>query len=392
MLSSERETAFRQRHFPEASAADWEDWRWQLRHRFQEVEDLARVLQLSEVEEAALCNPGEGRRPFPVSVTPYYASLLDPDNAAQGLRKTVIPRPDEYLRAPGELEDPLGEDAHSPVPGIVHRYPDRALFLATDYCPVYCRYCTRSRLVGGAAPFQSGKNQWQRAVDYVAATPAIRDVLISGGDPLVYADEQLDWLLGRLHAIPHLEMIRIGSKIPMVMPQRITPELCAVLKKYHPLYLSIHVTHPDELTPAAAAACNRLADAGVVMGSQTVLLQGVNDCPDVIKTMMHGLLRMRVRPYYLLQCDAIRGSSHFRTPISKGIEIIRSLRGHTTGYAVPHFIVDLPAGGGKISLDPDYLSHHDGAFWHATNYLGEGYRYYDPDAAASRERPQTSSP
>jgi lysine 2,3-aminomutase len=375
---SETAAAFRQRHFPEASDTDWCDWRWQLRHRLQELEDLAAIVELTDAERTALTTPGSGRRPFPVSITPYYASLLDPDNPQQGLRKTVIPRPDEYVGSPGELEDPLGEDDHSPVPGIVHRYPDRALFLVTDYCPVYCRYCTRSRLVGGGAPFQSGKPTWQRAIDYIAATPAIRDVLVSGGDPLVYDDAQLDWLLSRLHAIPHLEMIRIGSKIPMVMPQRITPALCNVLKRYHPLYMSIHVTHPDELTPEVATACNRLADAGVVMGSQTVLLKDVNDDAETIRSLMHGLLRMRIRPYYLLQCDAIHGSGHFRTPIQSGIDLIKSLRGHTTGYAVPHFIVDLPAGGGKISLDPDYLTGHDGEFWQATNYLGEGYRYYDP--------------
>jgi lysine 2,3-aminomutase len=355
--------------------SDWCDWRWQLRHRLQTADDLAAVVNLTESERQALTQPG---RAFPVSVTPYYASRLDPDDPSHPLRRTVIPTPAEFETHPGDMTDPLAEDDHSPVPGIVHRYPDRVLFLVTDYCPVYCRYCTRSRLVGGNAQFSISKAQWQRGIDYIAATPAVRDVLISGGDPLVYGDDQLAWLLQRLHAIPHLEMIRIGSKIPMVLPQRITPDLCSMLKRYHPLYMSVHITHPDELTEESAQACTRLADAGIPLGSQTVLLQGVNDDADTMRTLMHGLLTIRVRPYYILQCDPIQGSAHLRTPVAKGIEIIKALRGHTTGYAVPHYIVDVPGGGGKISLDPEYVTGRDEKGLVITNFQGrEGFHYPD---------------
>jgi lysine 2,3-aminomutase len=371
----ETSLAFKQQHFPDVPLSDWCDWRWQLRHRLQTADDLAGVIALTDAEYQALTQPG---RAFPVSVTPYYASLLSADDPCHPLRRTVIPTPAEFETHPGDMIDPLAEDDHSPVPGIVHRYPDRALFLVTDYCPVYCRYCTRSRLVGGNAPFSFSKTQWQRGIDYIADTPAIRDVLVSGGDPLVYSDDQLTWLLQRLRAIPHLEMIRIGSKIPMVLPQRVTPELCSMLKRLHPLYMSVHITHPAELTEEAAQACTRLADAGIPLGSQTVLLQGVNDDADTMRTLMHGLLKIRVRPYYLLQCDPIQGSAHLRTPVAKGIEIIKALRGHTTGYAVPHYIVDVPGGGGKISLDPEYITGRDEQGLVITNFQGmEGFHYPD---------------
>ncbi len=372
----ERARGFRERFYPDTTPDDWNDWRWQLRHRLRTRDDLERVFTLSKEELAAVERPG---RPFPVGVTPYYAALLDTDDATSPLRRTMIPVPDEFERSPGETDDPLAEDQYSPVPGIIHRYPDRVLFLITDHCPVYCRYCTRSRLVGGNAEFDINLKQWQRGIDYIAATPAVRDVLISGGDPLIYDDDRLEWLLARLHSIRHVEMLRIGTKIPVSLPQRITPAFCRMCRCYHPLYMSLHITHPDELTPEAGQACERLADAGIPLGSQTVLLQGVNDRVDVIRRLMHGLLRIRVKPYYLLQCDPITGSAHFRTPVQTGVAIIRGLRGHTSGYAVPHFIVDTPAGGGKFSMVPDYITGRDGDDLLITNYEGRsGFRYHDP--------------
>ena len=373
---SDRSRQFRQLFFPSASEEDWCDWRWQLRHRLREEDDLAKVFELSPDERQALTRPG---RAFPVSITPYYASLLDRTDPLSALRRTMLPVPDEFVASHGEMSDPLAEDRHSPVPGIVHRYPDRVLFLVTDFCPVYCRYCTRSRLVGGNAEFDINLEQWQRGIDYIAETKSVRDVLVSGGDPLIYSDERLDWLLQRLHAIPHLDMIRIGTKIPLAMPQRVTPALCEMLRRYHPLYVSLHATHPDELTLESIQACERLADAGIPIGSQTVLLKGVNDDPEIIRRLMHELLKVRVRPYYLLQCDPITGSAHFRTRVDSGVEIIAQLRGHTSGYAVPHFIVDTPDGGGKFSLVPAHIDGRDGDDLLITNYEGRnGFRYPDP--------------
>ncbi len=371
--------AFRRRYFPAATAADWNDYRWQLRHRLTSMRDLSRVLVLSTAERAALADP---QRAFAVGLTPYYASLIDTTDATTALRKTVLPQAAEFRRGAGERDDPLAEDTHSPVPGIVHRYPDRVLFLVTDYCPVYCRYCTRSRLVGGNAGFGMNRAQWLQAIAYIERTPVIRDVLISGGDPLVYTDDMLDWLLSRLRPIPHVEIIRIGTKIPVALPQRITPGLAAMLRRHHPLHISLHVNHPAEITAEASSACRRLADAGIPLWSQTVLLRGVNDDIEIIRALMHALLTIRVRPYYLLQCDPITGSQHFRTPVAKGIEIIRGLRGHTSGYAVPQFIVDLPEGGGKVSLVPDYCTGRSGDDLVFRNYEGvDGYRYPDPGGA-----------
>jgi len=286
------------------------------------------------------------------------------------------------LVSQGEEHDPLGEDNHSPVPGLVHRYPDRVLFLVTDYCSSYCRYCTRSRIVGRRKSHSPAR--WQKAIAYIANNPAIRDVLLSGGDPLTMADEQLDWLLGRLQQIPHVEMIRIGTKAPMVLPQRITPELVAMLKKHHPLWVSIHCTHPDELTPEATKACAMLADAGIPLGSQTVLLSGINDSVDTMRRLMHGLVKIRVKPYYLYQCDPIIGSAHFRTPVSKGLEMYQALRGHTSGYAVPNYVIDAPGGGGKIPLIPETVVGREGNDLLIRNYEGKVYRYPDVIGAASR--------
>ncbi len=380
---SERANTFRKRFYPGITISEWNDWRWQNRNRVRSAEDLARIIHLSDDEREAIARHVGS---LPVGIPPYYASLLDPDNPEQPIRRTVVPVSGEYIRAPGEADDPLGEDDDSPVPGLVHRYPDRVLFLITNFCSTYCRYCTRSRLVGAAGERSLKKSDIERAIDYIAATPTVRDVLISGGDPLSLDDDRLDFILGRLRAIPHVEFLRIGSKQPAVMPQRITPSLVRVLKKYHPLWMSLHFTHPDELTPEVAEACTRLADAGVPLGSQTVLLKGVNDDVPTMKRLVHGLLKVRVKPYYLYQCDPISGSSHFRTTVDKGLEIIRGLRGYTTGYAVPSYVIDGPGGGGKIPLLPDYVLGRDGDDLLLTNYEGKVFRYPDPHGSLGRDK------
>jgi lysine 2,3-aminomutase len=278
--------------------------------------------------------------------------------------------------SPGEASDPLSEGNHSPVPNIVHRYPDRVLFLVTGFCSVYCRYCTRSHMVA-KDKCHIGIKAWESGLQYIREHPEIRDVLISGGDPLTMSDQQIEYLLARLRSIEHVEIIRIGTKVPVVLPQRITRSLVNIFRKYHPLYLSIHFTHPDEITPEVKEACDRLANAGIPLGSQTVLLKGINDDVTVMKKLMQGLLRIRVRPYYLYQCDPILGSAHFRTPIDKGLEIIRGLRGHTTGYAVPQYVVDAPGGGGKIPLLPDYFQGREDNYVMLKNYEGNIYKYPD---------------
>jgi lysine 2,3-aminomutase len=372
---SERSRAFRRRFYPSASSRDWNDWHWQNRNRIRSAEQLARVIRLSADEADAI---GRHTGPLPVGITPYYASLLAEDDPAQPLRRTVVPVGGEYLRTPGEADDPLGEDSHSPVPGIVHRYPDRVLFLVTGFCSTYCRYCTRSRMVGATGEKSVRKSDLERALAYIESTPSVRDVLVSGGDPLTLDDDRLDWILARLRRIPHVEFVRIGSKQPVVMPQRVTPALARVLRRYHPLWMSLHFTHPDELTPEVAESCGRLADAGIPLGSQTVLLRGVNDDLETMRRLVQGLLRIRVRPYYLYQCDPISGSSHFRTPVATGLEIVRGLRGHTTGYAVPTYVIDAPSGGGKVPLLPDYVAGREGDDLLLTNYEGRTYRYPDP--------------
>jgi lysine 2,3-aminomutase len=367
--------AFRRRLFPDATAAEWNDWRWQARHRLRTLADLERAFRLSPDERDAVARH---QGSLPVGITPYYAALMGADDPAEPLRRTHVPAGAEYLRSPGEYEDPLAEDGHAPVPGLVHRYPDRALFLTTAFCSTYCRYCTRSRMVGEVGgDYHFSLGQWERALGYVEAHPEIRDVLVSGGDPLTLGDEKLDWLLGRLRRIRHVEFLRVGTKVPVVLPQRVTRAFARMMRRHRP-WLSLHFTHPAELTPEATEACARLADAGLPLGSQTVLLKGVNDSVDTLKELFHGLLARRVKPYYLFQCDPITGSAHFRTPVERGLEMIRGLRGHTTGYAVPHFVVDLPGGGGKVPLSPDYLLGRDGDDLLFRNFEGEVHRYADP--------------
>jgi lysine 2,3-aminomutase len=371
---SERSAEFLHRCYPDATAEDWNDWRWQNRNRVRTLADLERMITLADDERDAIRRHTGA---LPVGITPYYASLLDRQDAGQGLRRTVVPVLGEYETSRGENEDPLGEDTHSPVPGLVHRYPDRVLLLVTNFCSVYCRYCTRARMVGSVGERSVKKTDIELALDYIERTPVVRDVLISGGDPLSLDDDRLEYILRRLRKIPHVEFVRIGSKQPVVQPMRITPSLTRILKRYHPLWMSLHFTHPDELTPEVAEACGRLADAGIPLGSQTVLLKGVNDNVETMKKLMQGLLKIRVKPYYLYQCDPISGSAHFRTPVSKGVELIRGLRGHTTGYAVPTFVVDAPNGGGKIPLAPDYVVGYDGGDLLLKSYDGGTYRYPD---------------
>ncbi|HKI74862.1 MAG TPA: KamA family radical SAM protein [Pseudomonadales bacterium] len=373
--TSSRTVEFRKKFFPEVTEKEWRDWRWQSRNRFKSLKQFERVLKLSDDERNAM---SQGGMLLPTGVTPYYMSLLDADDPNQALRRTVIPTANEFLRFPGEADDPLGEDTHSPVPGLVHRYPDRVLLLAIDFCSTYCRYCTRSRVVGHGEIAPSDA-RLEAIFNYLENSPQVRDVLISGGDPLALAEDKLDWILGRLRAIPHIEFIRIGTKMPAVLPQRITKELTNVLKRHHPLWMSLHYLHPDECTPESRQATERLADAGIPLGSQTVLLKGVNDEVDTMKNLMHKLLQMRVRPYYLYQCDPISGSAHFRTTVQKGLDIVEGLRGHTTGYGVPTYVIDAPGGGGKIPLQPNYVVGRDGDDLILRNYEGREYRYPDPE-------------
>ncbi|MEH2355537.1 KamA family radical SAM protein [Nostoc sp.] len=351
----------------------WNDWRWQMRHRLTKLEHFQKLLRLSATEEQGLLIAPEK---FAVAVTPYFASLLDAEDPLCPLRLQVIPRQEELIVSPADMVDPCGEDGDTPVPGLVHRYPDRVLLLALDSCAAYCRYCTRSRLVS-----QGEMYPVTRRLDAIAAYleehTEIRDVLISGGDPLLMADEPLDNLLRRLRAIKHIEFIRIGSRVPSFLPQRITPELVALLRK-HRVWLSLHFCHVQELTPEVAQACDRLADGGIPLGSQTVLLKGVNDSEKALKNLFHGLLKLRVRPYYLYQCDPVVGTAHLRTSVQTGLDLISKLRGHTTGYAVPTYVIDAPGGGGKVPIQAETLVAYENGTATVQNWAGKTYTYTDP--------------
>ncbi|MGA9794571.1 MAG: KamA family radical SAM protein [Rhizomicrobium sp.] len=373
---SDETRAFYRRFYPGTTTAEWNDWHWQFQARIRSAAELQRIFTLSDDERIAV---ERHSGPLPVGITPYYASLMDRHDPAEPLRRTHIMTTAEDLRVPGESDDPLGEDHDTAAPGIVHRYPDRVLFLTTGTCATYCRYCTRARAVGNpGGEYQFSPKQWEKALAYLEAHTEVRDVLLSGGDPLSIADEKLDWLLGRLRAMKHIEFLRIGSKVPMVLPQRITKDFAKMLKKHHPLFMSLHITHPRELTPETTEALSRLADAGVPLGSQTVVMKGINDDISVIKPLMLGLLKRRVKPYYLYQADPIRGSSHFRTTVDTGLKIIEGLRGFTTGYATPIFAVDAPGGGGKIQIAPDFVVGRDGDDLLVKNFEGGVYRYPDP--------------
>lgn len=353
------------------SEREWNDWRWQLRHRVTTLEQLREILELTS-EEIEGIKHSKGR--LALAVTPYFVSLMDPINPNCPIRRQAIPRIEEFHVAKSDMVDPLGEDKDSPVPGLVHRYPDRVLLLVTDQCAAYCRYCTRRRLVG-AHERSITQGNFEEVLKYLRSHRKVRDVLLSGGDPLLLENERLEEILGRLRTIPHLELLRIGTRAPVTLPQRITPGLVRMLKKYHPLMISIHFTHPKEITEAVKTACGELADAGIPLGSQTVLLKGINDKPYVMKKLVHELLKIRVRPYYIYQCDLVVGTDHFRTSVATGIQIIEKLQGYTTGYAVPTYVIDAPGGGGKIPIVPDYLVSRGKGKIVLRNYEGKVFEY-----------------
>ena len=365
----------RKQLFPNVSDADWNDWHWQVANRAETLEDLKKYITLTpEEEEGVKACLGTLR----MAITPYYLSLIDPDDPHDPIRKQAIPTAKELHQSPADLLDPLHEDSDSPVPGLTHRYPDRVLLLTTDQCSMYCRHCTRRRFAGQhdtSVPVE----QIDKCIEYVRNTPTVRDVLLSGGDVLMISDEMLEYIISRLREIPHVEIVRLGSRTPVVCPQRITPELCNMLKKYHPIWLNTHFNHPNEITPESAKACAMLADAGIPLGNQSVLLAGINDCVYTMKKLVNELVRIRVRPYYIYQCDLSMGLEHFRTPVSKGIEIIEALRGHTSGFCVPTFVVDAPGGGGKTPVMPQYVISQTPHKVILRNYEGVITTYTEPE-------------
>ncbi|MEW6523204.1 MAG: lysine 2,3-aminomutase [Bacillota bacterium] len=366
------------------TGTEWQDWRWQVRNRLTTPEEVARVVPLSGRE---LGDVEQTLQVLRMAITPYYATLIDPEDPACPIRRQAIPTTDELMTGAGEVQDPLAEDEDSPVPGLTHRYPDRVLFLVTDQCSMYCRHCTRRRLVG-VTDRTAPPERIEAGLAYIREHPEVRDVLLSGGDPLLVSDEILESIISRLRAIPHVEIIRIGTRTPVVMPMRITQELCAMLARYHPIWVNTHFNHPVELTPEAVAACARLADAGIPLGNQSVLLRGVNDCPVVMKRLVHALVRARVRPYYIYQCDLSWGLEGFRTSIRRGLEIMELLRGHTSGFAVPTYVVDAPGGGGKIPVMPNYLLSMSEDKVILRNYEGVIAAYTEPrPRPEDREKP-----
>ena len=355
----------------DVSTEDWSNYRWQMKNRVESLEEVERHLRLSEDERAGILLTGTK---LASAVTPHFFNLVEAENPHCPIRRQIIPQVAETFEDPTEMADPCGEDNHMPVPGLVHRYPDRVLLLVIDRCASYCRYCTRSRVVSGVGE-QHLETKLEAAFEYLENTPQVRDVLLSGGDPLLLSDNRLKRILSRLRSIKHIQFVRIGSRIPIFLPQRITPALCDILREFHPLFVSVHTNHPRELTCEVRDALGRLADAGIPLGNQSVLLKGVNDSVDVQRALVHKLLLCRVKPYYLYQCDLIKGSAHLRTPIRKGLEIIEGLRGHTTGYAIPQFVVDAPGGGGKIPLNPDYVLNSDEDSTLLRNYEGKEFMY-----------------
>ena len=363
LVCSTQSQVFKNKFYPNATPEEWGDWKWQIRNSITSYEELSRVFGSSDYEVSEDIN-------LPLRITPYYASTIKDPKGPIG--RCVVPSREELIVTENEESDSLHEEQYSPLPNLVHRYPDRVLFLTTDFCSSYCRYCTRSHMVSHS---EINKKMWDKAIDYIREHTEVRDVLLSGGDLLTMDDTSIEYLLKAVRSIEHVEFLRIGTKIPVVLPQRITPELCSMMKKYHPLFISIHFSHPDELTPEVKQACERLADAGIPLGSQTVLLKGVNDNVPTMKALMHGLLKIRVRPYYIYACDLVPGTSHFRTTVNTGLQIIAGLRGWTTGYAVPQFVIDAPGGGGKIPLLPEYFLGQEGKEIHLRNYEGKEFIY-----------------
>ncbi|KAJ53135.1 lysine 2,3-aminomutase [Clostridium tetanomorphum] len=353
----------------------WNDWKWQVRNRITSVETLKKVINLLPEEEEAIDKCLETLR---MGISPYYATLIDPNDPNDPIRKQAVPTINELSFSSADMSDPLHEDATSPVPGLTHAYPDRVLFLITDMCSMYCRHCTRRRFAGHTDASMP-KNRIEMALDYIRNTPTVRDVLLSGGDALMVDDDRLEYIIKNLREIPHIEIIRLGSRIPVVNPMRITDNLVNMLKKYHPIWLNTHFNHPQEITEESVKACEKLANAGIPLGNQSVLLKGVNDCVYIQRDLVHKLVKMRVRPYYLYQCDLSQGIEHFRTKVAKGIEIIEGLRGHTSGYCVPTFVVDAPGGGGKIPVMPQYLISQSPSKVVLRNYEGVITTYTEPE-------------
>lgn len=363
---------FYQKFFPNSTQEDWSNWKWQIKNRIINLEQLSKFIKLTKEEKDILIDKKEN---LPLSITPYYMSLIDLNDINDPIRKCVVPRINESFKSPEESIDPLGEDHQSPVECIVHRYPDRVLFLSTKFCSVGCRFCTRSRMIQQNYNSTCQENEWQKAFKYINDHSEIRDVLISGGDPLTLSDKKIEYLLSNIRKIKHVEIIRIGTKVPVVLPQRITNNLLSIIKKYHPLFMSLHFTHPTELTKECTIACNKLANAGIPLGSQTVLLKDINDTVEIMTCLFTGLLKIRVRPYYMYQCDLISGISHFRTPLEDGLNIIKGLRGWTSGYAVPQFIIDSPNGKGKIPILPNYIKDRTDKIMTIINYQDEEVEY-----------------
>lgn len=370
-------------YWPDVPAEQWNDWKWQLRNRVTTLEGLEARLSLTPEERAGVILSGNK---LALAITPHFFNLIERDNPDCPIRRQVVPRIEESHADPFEMADPCGEDSHMPVPGLVHRYPDRVLFLVTDRCASYCRYCTRSRVVSGAGEQELHTN-FEEIFKYLEEHTEVRDVLLSGGDALLFSDDRLDYLLGRLRAIPHIEFLRIGTRVPIFLPQRITPELCRMLQKHHPLWMSVHTNHPRELTTEVRAALERLADHGIPLGNQSVLLKGVNADATTMKTLVQKLLMCRVRPYYIYQCDLIKGSAHLRTSVLEGLEIMEALRGHTTGYAVPQYVIDAPGGGGKVPVSPGYVVYHDQEKIVFRNFEGKIFEYPESGSALGLPAP-----
>ena len=360
--------------YKDVNPLDWEDWHWQLKHRIRTQDELSEIIKLTPEEEKGI-DKAKGR--LSMAITPYWATLMDPEDENCPIRRQAVPVYSEFIVSPHEMTDPCAEDRDSPAPHLVHRYPDRVLLLATDHCAMYCRHCTRRRLVGEHEEDNNGATKFDAAIEYIKNNRKIRDILISGGDPLTMEDDVLENLIQRIRSISHVEFLRIGTRVPVTLPQRITEQLVNMLKKYSPIWMSIHFNHPKEITKRCKNACDMLSEAGIPLGSQTVLLKGINDRPFIMKKLVHELLQIRVRPYYIYQCDPVRGTQHFRTPVAVGINIIEKLRGHTSGYAVPTYVIDGPGGGGKIPIGPNYILSQAKGKYVLRNYKGKIYTYLE---------------
>lgn len=361
--------------YKDVNPLDWEDWRWQIKNRICTKDALSQIINLTPNEEKGI-DKAKGR--LSMAITPYWGTLLDSEDENCPIRRQAVPVAEEFIVSPHEMTDPCAEDRDSPAPHLVHRYPDRVLLLSTEQCAMYCRHCTRRRLVGDHEEKEADPaNKFDAAIEYIKSNRKIRDVLISGGDPLILEDDVLESLIERIRSISHVELLRLGTRVPVTLPQRITEKLVNMLKKYSPIWLSIHFNHPKEITKRCEIACDMLSEAGIPLGSQTVLLKGINDRPYIMKKMVHDLLKIRVRPYYIYQCDPVRGTQHFRTPVATGINIMEKLRGHTSGYAVPTYVIDGPGGGGKIPVGPNYILSQAKGKYVLRNYKGKIYTYLE---------------